>query len=279
MQMNENYFQIKNACSFMRHSSLMPDRKTLLFLHGIGDSSLSYLPFFQTKALTEFNILIPDLLGHGKSSKNDDYSFTLQTETIIKQIMALENQMGFPFNDLILIPHSMASIHAMLICESEMRRQIKGIINVEGSITQYGSFVSEAVFKAVMHKSFDLWFQEFKDVTVFCELIKKFPVCRTYYASLLFCHPAAFLQNALEIYKICVSGTGKYTNVAGKKYTELDLPKIYCYGDKNKCQESLNFLHEMNLKTKSFGTANHFIMMQCFDEFTQFIIDWIGSFL
>ena len=274
--MNENYHQIKEAYSFLRHSSLMPNRKTLVFMHGIGDSGLNYLPFLQTKTLTEYNILIPDFLGYGKSSKNDDYSFILQNKFIIEHIKALEKQVNFPFNELILILHSMAGIHGVLLCESEIKNRIKGIINVEGSITQYGSFVSKTVHKVVIDNNFDHWFNEFKEITIFDEFIKKFPICRTYYASLKFCDPNAFLQNALEIYKVCTSGTGEFTSLAGKKFSELTVPKIYCYGDQSICQGSLNFLHKNRLPVKSFLTANHFIMQECFDEFVIFIRDWIS---
>lgn len=268
--MNETYYKTDTVCCFMQHSALLPKRKTLLFLHGIGDSSLSYLPFFQTQALNQFNILVPDLLGHGKSSSSNDYSFQMQSTRIINQIHALQKQVGFNLNDIILIPHSMASIHATLLCDSTLKTQITGLINVEGSLTQYGSFVSEAVVKEAELDHFDSWFHKFKEITIFEKLIKEFPVCRSYYASLQYCHPQAFLQNALELREISLT-------TPGKLYSGLDLPKIYCYGDKSLCKESIAFLRENNLTTRIFHTNNHFLMLACFDEFAAFVCDWVIS--
>lgn len=272
--MNESYYKTENAHSFIRYSSLMPKRKTLLFLHGIGDSSISYLPFLNTPILSQFNIIIPDFLGYGKSSKNDDYSFTLQIQLIIEHIKSIEKQIGFLLNDLILTAHSMGGIHAMLLCDSEIKNRIKGVINVEGSITQYGSFISETVSK-ISPKNFQTWFQNFKENTIFNNFIKEFPACRSYYASLQFCQAEAFFQNALEMHQVCISGKGEYTNHAGQQFCNLDLPKIYFYGDKSLCQESQNFLHMNRLPTKIFQTNNHFVMLQCFDEFTHFIANWM----
>ncbi|MBM4363253.1 MAG: alpha/beta fold hydrolase, partial [Deltaproteobacteria bacterium] len=46
----------------------------LLLIHGIGDSSESWLPVFADLA-TRYTVIAPDLLGHGQSDKpRADYS-------------------------------------------------------------------------------------------------------------------------------------------------------------------------------------------------------------
>lgn len=267
--MNEFYDQSEGACCFIQYSDLRPDRKTLLFLHGIGDSSVSYLPFFLDKKLSQFNLLAPDLLGHGKSSANSDYSFDRQCDLIVKQINHLQDKIGFVFEEIILISHSMAGIHSLLLCQSSIKKQIKAFINVEGSITPYGSFVSEAVSRINEKHAFESWFQKFKEISIFNKAITE-PVLRSYYASLKFCRPQAFLQNALELRKYSLTWPGKL-------YAQLTLPKIYCYGDKSLCQESIDFLHENKLETQVFPTDNHFVMLACFDEFVNFICDWLAK--
>ena len=257
----------------MRHSNLLPERRTFLFLHGIGDSSLNYQPFLNTPALSQFNLLIPDLLGYGKSSASKDYSIQRQVDLVVDHIKTIEKQCQFPFNELVLIPHSMASIHAMLMCDTVPNNQIKGVINVEGSVTQYGSFISEAV-TGIGKDEFAKWFDVFKETKIFTQFIQKYPSCRSYYASLQFCQPEALLQNALEIYQYCHADTGEYTNTAGNKFAQCSLPKVYCYGDKSLCRESLDFLQDHRVPLKVFHTDNHFVMQQCFDEFVAFIASW-----
>jgi len=272
--MKESYIRYNHAYCYMRHTPLRSHRKTLLFLHGIGDSSLSYEQYLQV--FDNVNILIPDFLGYGKSSKYDDYHFKVQIAALIEQINSLEQAYKVTLDDIILIPHSMAAIHAVLLCHSMIKEKIKGIINIEGSITQYGSFISEEASRAYQQETFDAWFDKFREITIFNKLLHQFPICRSYYASLKFCQAKAFLENALEIRQFCLAGTGEYTNIAGLNYAELDLPKIYCYGDKSLCQESIEFLNKKRLKTKTFHTANHFLMLECFDEFVDFVTNWVS---
>ncbi|MBI5447095.1 MAG: alpha/beta hydrolase [Gammaproteobacteria bacterium] len=273
--MEESYHKQGSLYTYMRCSALLPRRKTLLFIHGIGDSSLSYLPFLNTPLLTDYNLLIPDLLGYGKSAMNDDCCFSLQVALLIQHIQFLEKQKNISFSDLILVAHSMGSIHAMQLCHSSIKDQIKAVVSIEGSITQYGSFVSESVTKVIKQGDFDEWFKKFKEIIVFQGLIKKYPVLRDYYASLKFCYPPAFLQNALEMREVSLSEQGAYTNLSGQLFLKLKLPKIYCYGDKSLCEESVGFLKKFKLPTQVFSTDSHFVMLICFDEFVTFLKDWL----
>ncbi|MDA8562166.1 alpha/beta hydrolase [Gammaproteobacteria bacterium] len=275
--MKENYFQSKNSCSFIRYSIKKSNKLTLLFLHGIGDSSLSYTPFHETNKLANFNILTPDLLGYGKSSKLKTYSFKKQVEIIANHIVHLEKNTNIEFNSIIVIPHSMASIHAIKLYNSGIKNKIKGIINIEGTITQYGSFISERVKKIYLMDKFQKWFENFKEIQILNKFIKQFNTCKSYYASLKFCDPKAFLQNALELRKLSTSSTGKYQNIYGKKFANIRISKIYCYGDKSLSIESIDFLHENNIPTMVFKTNNHFLMLQCFNEFCEFILKWVKN--
>ena len=275
MPSSEHYYHTGKRTSFLRHSTLDPQRKTLLFLHGIGDSSLSYLPFLQTPAFKDFNILIPDWLGYGKSSASDDYHFKTQVTLLLEHLQALAHERRFTAEEIILVPHSMSGIHAMLLCDSPLKNQIKGVINVEGSLTQYGSFIANKVSRVIARGQFESWFEAFKQTVILKSFVSQFPECRTYYDALNLCQPQAFLQNALEIHQVCLSESGPYTNRAGNVFAKLPLPKVYCYGDQSLCKESLDFLQQHAIPTHAFHTANHFVMLACLEEFIHFIKRWI----
>ena len=55
---------------FYRHTNIDPHRKTILFIHGLGDSSRVFREAFFEAGLQDFNIIVPDLLGYGKSKLN-----------------------------------------------------------------------------------------------------------------------------------------------------------------------------------------------------------------
>ncbi len=261
----------------MAHSVLKSNRPTLLFIHGLGDSSISYDNFLRSQQLSDFNLLIPDLLGHGRSSEASDYSFQHQTNGIIQQLNYLQNKLNSKLTNLILVAHSMGSIHATLLCESSLKQHIKGFINVEGSITQYGSFVSESAVKAVDENRFSSWLNEFKQTTIYQKSAASLPL-RRYYASLLFCNDDAFLQNAAEMRALSLSLPGKFSHLIGKKYAELALPRIYCYGD-TLAKETLNFLDENKLDKKHFPCPNHFVMTECETDFIFFLKEYVKTIM
>jgi len=244
----------------MIHSPLANSRPTLLFIHGLGDSHVNYLQYLSSDLSKHFNVLIPDLLGYGNSSSAGDYSFQHQIQGIVDHLDFLEGTTKIKFNDIIMIAHSMGGIHGTLLCESIIKYSIKGFINVEGSVTQYGSFISENMVNALKTKIFNDWFADFKKNIHF----------RPYRAAVESCQPEAFHQNAAEMYEICHASSGKFTNSIGKKFASLNMHKVYCYGDFI-CKETLEFLNENNVPLKYIPAKTHFVLVECPNEVIQFI--------
>lgn len=274
----ESYFQVENECYFMTHSDLKTSRPTLLFIHGLGDSGINYHSYLNSNLSKHYNMLIPDLLGCGKSSASVDYSFHHQVQGIERHIQYLQKIMNTQFSDFVLVAHSMGGIHATMLCESNLKRQIKAFINVEGSITQFGSFIAESMMNAIKEADFTTWYHDFKQNKIYEKLAQQFILIRPYYASLEFCHPDAFLNNARQMYEMSRELTGKYTHVIGKRYTELTIPRIYCYGD-TMCQETIDFLKENNLETQYFPCQNHFLLAECADDFIAFIDEYVKKYI
>lgn len=68
--MNEYYLEGKNRIFYRRNSN--PGKKTLVFVHGLSGSSSAwsrYEKYFEKK----YNLIVFDLLGHGKSDKPPKY--------------------------------------------------------------------------------------------------------------------------------------------------------------------------------------------------------------
>lgn len=267
----DSYFDYQDECHYLAHSDLSANRPTLLIIHGLGDSGLSYREFLRTRELDDFNIIIPDLLGHGKSARAREYTFEKQTQGIIQHINHLQEKFNLELNDFVLLSHSMGSIHATYLCESELKNKIKRFINVEGSVTQYGSFISQKVAAEVKDNHFDAWFTNFKMNNIYHDMGWEYLAFRRYFASLMFCNPDAFLQNALQMYRLCTALPGnKYTNLIGKKYAELNVPRVYCYGD-SMDKENLAFLQENKLATQYIHFPTHFFMPDGFQEIVELL--------
>jgi len=76
------------------------------------------------------------------------------------------------------------------------------------------------------------------------------------------------------MYEMSRALNGKYTHVIGKKYAELDLPKIYCYGD-SLAKETLDFLNEHTLASQYFFCKTHFLLSECSDQFISFLTGYL----
>ena len=143
--MQETYLNIDDELIYIRHSALVKDRKSLLFIHGLGDSGLAFEDVFKYKLLEDFNIIIPDLVGYGKSSrspKDGDYSFESHLARIWNMIK------HYDLHKLTVIGHSMGGDMGTLLCRSDEDGIIHKFVNIEGALTQYDLFISSKAAKA-----------------------------------------------------------------------------------------------------------------------------------
>jgi len=64
---------VRSSSAWSRTSSSRPssaiqgDRPSLVFLHGLGESGLSFSKAFERPELARFNLVVPDLLGFGRT--------------------------------------------------------------------------------------------------------------------------------------------------------------------------------------------------------------------
>lgn len=105
--MNEHYFEQNK--SYYRTNEFLPDRPTLVFVHGVSGSSSAWLAYeeFFGKA---YNVLSFDLRGHGKSGKYaayEDYAvgnFVQDIHDLLKHL-AIEK--------CTMVSHSMGTLIAL----------------------------------------------------------------------------------------------------------------------------------------------------------------------
>lgn len=271
-KMKDEYFETDETTMFYRHNQIDPSRLTLLFIHGLGDSGLSFEDPFKDNRFDKFNIIVPDLVGYGRSSGSADlngYSY----ESHLRRIWALINE--HELKELIIIGHSMGGDLTTLLCASDQEKIIKKYVNIEGDVTQYDLTISRAAVKAFEKGNFDQWYEnDFKQKLVF-EKLGGDRSGRIYYSSLAFCRPEAFLDNARELVRRNTSLEGKFKSEIGQVFVSLDIPKIFCYGTKSLARSSLRFLDENDIQTKGFEGVGHCPMTDCSAEFYDYIYRYI----
>ncbi len=272
--MKEMIFEEGSEFNYIRHNEISPGRITLLFVHGLGDCGLCFQEVFEDRRFDKCNIIVPDLIGYGKSSEsaNGDYGFKSHTKKLWKIIEDTIN------NDIVVIGHSMGGDIATLLCASDQKNIIKKFVNIEGNITQFDLFISREAVKAAEADNFTHWFNdEFMKSKVIEDWGQKYPSCRRYHSSLRNCRREAFLANARELFNRNTVLPGKYKSETGRIYCSLSIPKVFCYGTESASSGTIDFLKENNLEYQAFDEAFHWLMIDKAREFYSFLYEFISN--
>lgn len=273
--MKESIFNVGAEHLFLRHTEIKPERATILLVHGLGESGLCYREIFKDARFANFNIIVPDLSGYGRSTKavNNDYSFDAQVNRLQHLIQQLE------LTNILVVGHSLGGDLTTLLCARDQQKLIQKYVNIEGDLTQHDLIISKGAVEAEREGRFGEWFyNDFMNKQVLEDWGKKYPSCKRYYASLWFCRPEAFLQNAKELVSRNTSKEREvYQSEIGDEYLKLSIPKIYCYGTISLHDDTRKFLEEKGLEFKVFKEAFHWLMIDQQDEFYSFLFEFAQS--
>ncbi|MCP4581795.1 MAG: alpha/beta hydrolase [candidate division Zixibacteria bacterium] len=270
--MDERYLKLDNELMYIRHNGIKPGRRSLLFVHGLGDSGLSFEDVFKYGQLDSFNIIVPDLIGYGKSSQassENGYCY----EAHLQRLWRLINE--YRLDNIILLGHSMGGDLTTLLCQADTDGLIKKYINIEGDVTQFDLFLSGKAIEADREGVFEKWFFNdlMRDKIFFSS--QRIRSLRLYYAGLNFCRPEAFLANAKELVARNSSLAGPYKSEIGEIYCSLSNPRVFCYGTKSLSNETLAFLKENNMEVQAFEGAGHSPMVDKSEEFYEFLYNYL----
>jgi pimeloyl-ACP methyl ester carboxylesterase len=178
---------------FVRQNGHDPARGTLLFLHGLGDSGRAFDEAFAADGLDAFNLIVPDMPGHGESAGFPDGHVTF--DGYVAHLWSLLDTLNT--RSLLVVAHSMGGPIGARLCASDTRGIVRGLINIEGNLTTKDLFLSGKAVAADERGEFDHWFRvRFVEEIVGEKLAPKDPASRRYYESLKLCRAEAFLENS-----------------------------------------------------------------------------------
>lgn len=265
--MKEAFLKIANDLIFVRHSEFVPGNRTALFVHGLGESGLCFQEAFTYLDLLRWNIIVPDLVGYGRSSEASDYSFDSHLVRL-RRVLDWAFEQECSNRNIALVGHSMGADLATLLCADPSGINFRDIVNVEGDITDCDLFISGEAVRAESEGRFTSWFRDdFCRRMIYQDLGPRYESVRRYHASLMFARPQAFLENARELYSRATTAEPPYQNEFGKLYCRLKLRKLFCWGDQSLSAESRLFLDQMGLANRRFEGAFHWPMIDRTAEF------------
>jgi len=274
--MKAEYLDLLGEEIFIRYRIKDGNNPPVLFIHGIGESGRC---FFDAFDLTDkYNIVVPDLLGHGKSqkaAKNPDYSLSRQ----IKIIWGIIDHFGL--KDIILVGHSFGGMLGSLICKEDKHEKIKKFLNVEGGISRDTTILSlraVRVLEGFNHdmEKFGYWLHEGEFKNLMLEDYESASTIK-YFDSVIECDPEAFAQTAVEICSRLEFEDKKGINEFSRAYGGIRIPKLYCVGTRPVMNSAKRLLINNHMEYKEFNVASHWLMLDKREEFYTFLEGFIES--
>ena len=274
--MKAEHFKLLGREIFIRYRIGGGNNTPVFFIHGIGESGRC---FFDAFGLTKkYDIIVPDLLGFGKSEKvkdSPDYSFSSQVK-ILREIMGL-----FDLKDIALVGHSYGGVLGTLLCGDDDKGRIKKFVNIEGCITRDTLVLSTSAANAFEDckgdvSEFGKWLREggFKKSVL---EDNESPSTIKYFDSVIECDPEAFAQTAAEFIKRTEGEDEQGNNEISVAYKRLELPRIYCAGARPVMDSTKSFLSRNNLEWKGFNVVSHWVMLDKREEFYAFLDGFIRA--
>ncbi len=236
---------------FLRTSLTKKSKGDIWFIHGFGESGLSFIEAFDSSLPKDFNLYIPDLPGFGATPLPRGNLDQKKVMEIIHTLI-LELSGNRP---LFLVGHSQGGLIATWLCQ-KLGNRVKAYINIEGSLTKYDiTFSREASKKnsASECKTHILNFIR--------EHAKNEESYWRYYASLIFATQDSLLTWARA--GIDFIGNTK----SGEEYVALEIPKLYLWGAKSCPEQTRDFLNTERLDQYCFNNSDHWPMIDENEEF------------
>jgi len=101
----------------------------VLFVHGLAVSRDCWRRLFDRPYFPQATLLLPDLVGFGRSPKPADFSYTMEDQAaVLEQLLAL-----LPPLDLYIAAHSMGNAVALLLSPATLART-RAFANLEGNL-------------------------------------------------------------------------------------------------------------------------------------------------
>lgn len=274
--MTDDYVSIEDGTLYCLRTELSPERQTILFIHGLGDSSISFREAFESPALRGFNLVAPDLLGYGRSSAGGQHGQNGENVLQAHRRRLFELLRKRSLLDVFVVGHSLGGDIGTLMAEEA--GEVRGFVNVEGNLTPTDLFISSQAVAAATRNEFDQWLRtEFQTRTVLEDWGSTRESCRRYYASLWFCRGETFLADSRGLCDANGSLPDTAASQLGERFRELSIPKLFCWGRMSLSPRTQQFLRGSDIPHREFRDASHWVMVDQSNDFYHVLADFVRT--
>ncbi len=234
----------------------------IIFIHGLGCAKESFDDLWDFTGLFEgFSLLTFDLLGFGDSSRPKEFSYTMQDQAEICKVL-LDTLKP---DKVHIVSHSMGGAIGLLLAE-RTREKTASFINIEGNLISEDS-------GPLSRKPIRVSFEEFEK-RVFNEL-KSFVGRSRDRSSQLWVR--WYEKSDILAYHRSSRSLVEWSDGGNllKKFEELNVNKVYVYGEKNSRLKVLDKLHK--IRKISISKSGHFPMIDNPEKFYSILSEVLSA--
>ncbi|HEX4453016.1 MAG TPA: alpha/beta hydrolase [Kofleriaceae bacterium] len=221
----------------------------LVWIHGLGESSTSFLP--PVEHLGDFKHTLIDLPGYGRSAWPEPMSLEALAEDLAAWIP----------RDAIAIGHSMGGVLAMMLGE---RAAARAIVNIDGNISRGDCNFSGRVIGWSEQQFVDRGFAELR-ARVYADGMTDLPL-RGYAAAMAFASPRMFYRHAHDLVRLSEAGE------LAARQAALRVPALYVAGvPRGICAESRALLDHHGARWIGIEPAGHWVYLDQTENFAHAI--------
>jgi pimeloyl-ACP methyl ester carboxylesterase len=233
------------------------------FLHGFGESSLSFKEAFFSELVESFSLFVPDLPGFGVSPPQPErMSLEGATEVVLSLINVLSRNKA-----ALLVGHSLGSVIATRVAQ-KLGEAVKAVFSIEGNLTRSDGYFSA---QAADFQQDEVFYQYFIDLIY--KRAANSEAYQRYLASIRFASPDAMMALGRSSARLGESETH------GFGFVSLKCQKIYYWSIESTPEETQDFIAKYNIPNRQYKGAGHWPMIEAPDECYSAISRFFGSAL
>jgi pimeloyl-ACP methyl ester carboxylesterase len=235
----------------------------IVWIHGLGDWSVSYDPIVQHPAFAGFLHTLPDLPGYGRSPWPAELSAGDSLEGLAAQLAAWLA----PRPPAILIGHSMGGVLATLVAE---RVPVRGVVNIDGNLSRGDCSFSARAAASPLEELVDHGFADLRaEIAAEAE---RDPALLGYHAALCAASPAVFYQNSVDLVRL------SSTETLARRLVALRCPSLFVAAiPHGPCERSRTLLEQAGARWVSCGPAGHWIYLDQPAAFADVVRPFLAS--
>lgn len=245
-------FSVENGMSVRRFGR----GDEIVWVHGLGESSVSFEPIARHAALAGFAHTLVDLPGYGRSAWLPSPEGLVDTAERLAAWLRPTRP--------IVVGHSMGGVLATMVAE---RGGARGIVDIDGNLTKGDCTFSlqatadpdaERALEAIRR---DVYARGTGEVAL-----------RGYHAALCFASPAQFRRHAVELV------AASEANDLGPRLAKLAVPHLFVAGVPDGiCAASRKLLDELGARWVGIEPAGHWVYVDQPDRFAAEVATFAGS--